>query len=121
MKVGSTLTVSGSGWEPHEPLSLTLYSADPASPGAFPNAARTHATADAQGNFTTSYPMDAQLRWNTDAMLSVEGDGPRFGYVDEYGTLMLAARRSARHLRWIAQWSRQDDDHGRAANTGIPG
>ncbi len=89
VKVGSTLTVSGSGWEPHEPLSLTLYSADPASPGAFPNAARTHAAADAQGNFTTSYPVDAQLRWNTDAMLLVEGNGPRFGYVNEYGTLML--------------------------------
>src|SRR6185312_5946291 len=81
VKVGSTLTITGSGWEPHEPLSLTLYSADPASPGALPNAARTHAATDTRGNFTTSYPVDARLRWNTDAMLVVEGNSPRFGYV----------------------------------------
>ncbi len=89
VKVGSALTVTGSGWEPHEPLSLTLLSADPVSPVIVPNAARIHATADAQGNFTTSYPVDARLDWNNGVMLLVEGNSPRFGYLDEYGTLSL--------------------------------
>ena len=89
VKVGSTLTVTGSGWEADEPLSLTLFSSDPASPGGLPNAARTHAAADALGNFATSYFVDAQLRWNTGVMLVVEGDGPRFGYINEYSYLTL--------------------------------
>lgn len=90
VKVGSALTVMGSGWEPHETLSLTLLSADPVSPVIVPNAARTHTSADAQGNFTASYPVDAHLDWNIGVMLLVEGNGPRFGYLDEYGTLLLA-------------------------------
>ncbi len=89
-KVGASIIVSGSGWEPHESLSLTLLSTDPVSPGIVPNAARTHATADVKGNFTTTYPLDAHLDWNNGVMLLVECSGPRFGYVDEYGTLSLA-------------------------------
>jgi hypothetical protein len=88
-KVGSTLTVTGSDWEPHEPLTLTLLSADPAGPGTVPNAARTDATTDTQGHFTATYPLDAHLRWNANVTLHVEGGGPRFGILDAFDMLFL--------------------------------
>lgn len=77
-KVGSTVIVTGSNWEAHEPLTLTLQ--DPVNASAsVPYAAQTHALTDAQGTFTATYPLDARLHWGSDVMLTVEGSGPRFG------------------------------------------
>lgn len=77
-RIGSTIIVTGSGWEPDELLSLMLR--QPAgSSASVPYATTEHTTTDAQGNFTASYPLDSRLHWGRDAMLVVEGSGPRFG------------------------------------------
>ncbi|HEX5159405.1 MAG TPA: hypothetical protein VFW17_19505 [Ktedonobacterales bacterium] len=77
-RVGSTIIVTGSGWEPGELLTLTLR--QPAgSYASVPYSTQGHTTTDAQGNFTASYPLDARLHWGRDVMLTVEGSGPRFG------------------------------------------
>jgi hypothetical protein len=89
-KVGTTITVTGTGWEPREPLSLTLRSGDPrVTNPVVPFAAVTHATADAAGNFSAPYSLDARLRWNVGVDLAVEGTGARFGTLDEYANFSL--------------------------------
>jgi hypothetical protein len=88
--VGSMISVSGSGWEPHEPLTLTLVTAKATGFEPLPYTTQEHTTADARGAFAASYPLDARLRWDSNVMLAVEGRGPRFGTLDEYGTLVLA-------------------------------
>jgi hypothetical protein len=88
--VGLSVTVSGSGWETHEPLSLTLMTGDPTALKEQPYATRTQVTTDAQGNFLTGYPLDARLRWNINVWLVVVGSGPRFGALIEYGDLFLS-------------------------------
>src|SRR6185437_3757563 len=77
-RVGSTIIVTGSGWEPGELLTLTLRQSAGSS-ASVPYATTGRATADAQGNFTASYPLDSRLHWGRDVMLMVEGSGPRFG------------------------------------------
>ncbi len=88
--VGSSVTVSGSGWEAHEPLTLTLMTGDPTTLREQPYATRTQVTTDAQGNFLTGYPLDARLRWNINVWLVVEGSGSHFGALTEYGDLFLS-------------------------------
>lgn len=89
VKVGTTIPVTGSGWEPNEPLTINLQSDDPTAPAAVPHARETHVTTDAQGSFTTSYPLDARLPWNIGVLVMVEGTGPRFGALIESGYLFL--------------------------------
>ena len=88
-KVGSTIIVTGSGWEPHEPLALTLMTANATGFEPVPYATQVHTTTDAQGTFASIYPLDARLRWDSNVTLVVEGNGPRFGYLDEYSYLTL--------------------------------
>jgi hypothetical protein len=77
-KVGSSIVVTGSGWESGEPISLMMR--DPLdSSVSVPFATQGHSITDAQGRFTASYPLDARLHWGRDVMLAVEGNGPRFG------------------------------------------
>jgi hypothetical protein len=80
-KVGSTLAVTGSGWEPTEALTITLESeGDVLSvPNPVPFGEQVHATADTYGNFSAAYPIDAKAAWNVNDMLVVRGSGPRFG------------------------------------------
>jgi hypothetical protein len=54
-----------------------------------PYATQVHTTTDAQGTFASIYPLDARLRWDSNVTLVVEGNGPRFGYLDEYSYLTL--------------------------------
>lgn len=89
VKVGTTIPVTGSGWEPNEPLTINLQSDDPTAPATVPHARETHVTTDAQGSFTTSYPLDARLPWNIGVLVMVEGTGPRFGALIESGYLFL--------------------------------
>lgn len=88
-KVGSTIIVTGSGWEPHEPLALTLMIANATGFEPVPYATQAHTTTDAQGTFASIYPLDARLRWDSNVTLVVEGNGQRFGYLDEYSYLTL--------------------------------
>ncbi|HET8907575.1 MAG TPA: hypothetical protein VFN11_11485, partial [Ktedonobacterales bacterium] len=72
-KVGTSITVTSTGWEPHEPLTLTLRSGDPTVTNlVVPFAVATHATADAAGNFSAPYSLDARLRWNVGVDLAME-------------------------------------------------
>ncbi len=87
-KVGSTIAVSGTDWEAHEPITITLRSSID-SPDLIPNSAQVHTTTDAHGSFVASYPLDAQLRWNTNVYVAVEGTGPRFGTLHVYGEIFL--------------------------------
>jgi len=79
MKVGTTITVAGSGWEPNEALTITLRSGDASHPPTVPYASEVHATTDAQGSFTASYLLDPRLPWNRNLLVMVEGVGPRYG------------------------------------------
>lgn len=90
-RIGSTIIVTGSGWEPGEPLTLTLR--QPAGSYAnVPYAPQGHTTTDAQGNFTANYPLDARLHWGRDVMLTVEGSGPHFGSLTaQYPITLLPA------------------------------
>lgn len=77
-RIGAPIIVTGSGWEPDEPITLTLR--DPMdSSVSVPFATQAHAVTDAQGRFTARYPLDARLHWGRDVTLTVEGTGPRFG------------------------------------------
>lgn len=87
VKVGATITVFGSGWETYEPLRLILV--DGRGIAALPNASPVHVTTDSRGVFTKTYRLDARLPWNRDALLMVEGTGPRFGTLDEFGYIFL--------------------------------
>ncbi|HEU4782319.1 MAG TPA: hypothetical protein VFS83_03170, partial [Ktedonobacterales bacterium] len=89
VKVGSTITVSGTDWEAHEPLTITLRPGDASSPPIGSYAREVRATTDARGSFVVSYPLDARLRWNTDVYVAVEGTGPRFGTLDVLGWIFL--------------------------------
>lgn len=77
-KVGSSIIVTGSGWEANEPLTLTLRQLSDSS-ASVPYAAQTYAVTDARGTFTADYPLDARLHWGRGVLLTVEGSGPRFG------------------------------------------
>lgn len=89
VKVGSTITVTGTGWESYEPLTISLRSADPADSAAIPYARETHITSDSRGIFTTSYPLDARLPWNRAVLVTVVGTGPRFGALEGDGYIFL--------------------------------
>ncbi len=82
MKVGTTITVAASGWEPSESLTISLRSGDASHPPTIPYASDVHATADAQGSFTASYLLDPRLPWNRNLLVMVEGVGPRYGTYD---------------------------------------
>lgn len=82
MKVGTTITVAGSGWEPNESLTITLRSGDASHPPTVPFSSEAHVTSDARGSFMASYLLDPQLPWNRNLLVMVEGVGPRYGTYD---------------------------------------
>ena len=86
-KVGAAITVSSAGWEPDEPLTLNLVDIQKHTP--ISNAMPMHATADANGSFSATYPLDPRLPWNGDVLLAVEGTGSRFGTLTEYANFSL--------------------------------
>lgn len=88
VKVGTTVTVTGTGWEPYEPLTLTLRFS-PDKPSTLSYAVEVHALADARGNFTARYPLDERIPWSRDAYLTVEGNGPSFGVITVSALLFL--------------------------------
>jgi hypothetical protein len=88
-KVGASITVTGSGWEPREPLTMRLQNIDSAVPRTVPYTQPLTATTDTHGAFTAQYPLDARLRWNSNIQVEVEGSGPRFGVLDEYASFFL--------------------------------
>jgi hypothetical protein len=84
VKVGSSIIVSVSGWEPHEAVSLTLSDRilqDPYKNNLTPFATTppTTVTTDSQGAFSTAFAIPATLPWGHDAVLSATGVGPHFG------------------------------------------
>lgn len=82
IKVGATITVAGSGWEPNEALTISLRSGGTSHPPTIPYASGVHATTDAHGSFTASYPLDPRLPWNRILLVMVEGASPRYGTYD---------------------------------------
>ncbi len=86
-RVGATITVSSAGWEPDEALTLNLVDMQKHTP--ISNATPMRATADANGAFTATYPLDPLLPWNGNVLLAIEGTGSRFGTLTEYADFSL--------------------------------
>ena len=76
--VGSSVVVTGSGWEPHEPVTVMLMGTGISS-GHVSYGETVHATADNQGAFQVRYPIAADWPWHTISQVQVKGSGPRFG------------------------------------------
>jgi hypothetical protein len=89
VKVGSSITVTGTDWEAHEPLRITLRPGNASSPPMGAYAREVRATTDARGSFVVSYPLGARLRWNTDVYVAVGGTGPRYGTYDVLSWIFL--------------------------------
>jgi hypothetical protein len=89
MKVGTTITVTGSGWEPNESLTITLRSGDASHPPMAPYSSEAHVTSDARGSFMASYLLDPRLPWNRNLLLMVEGVGLRYGTYDVLDWIFL--------------------------------
>lgn len=89
MKVGTTITVAGSGWEPNESLTITLRSGDASHPPTVPYSSEAHVTSDARGGFMASYLLDLRLPWNRNLLVMVEGVGPRYGTYDVLSWIFL--------------------------------
>jgi len=86
--VGSSVVVAGSGWEPRETLTVTLWSKSIASQRES-SGATLRATADDQGAFRALYPIAANWPWHTESRVLVTGSGPRFGTLDAAADLLL--------------------------------
>ncbi len=86
--VGSSVVVTGSGWEPHEALTVILTSKGISS-NRESYGEMVHATADGQGAFQALYPIAANWPWHTDSQVLVKGSGPRFGTLEESAYLNL--------------------------------
>jgi hypothetical protein len=86
--IGSSVAVSGSGWEPRETLTVTLWSKSIASQRDS-SGATLRAAADDQGAFHVLYPVAATWPWHTESRVLVTGNGPRFGTLDASADVLL--------------------------------
>lgn len=87
--VGSSVVVTGSGWEPQEAITITLKSTGISTHRVSIGDA-VHTTADSQGAFQARYPIAADWPWHTNSQLLLSGSGPRFGVLQTVADLNLA-------------------------------
>lgn len=76
--VGSTVVVSGAGWEPQAAITFSLTSIG-ISTQRVSNGAPVQTTADSQGAFQVHYPIPTDWPWHSNSRILVNGSGPRFG------------------------------------------
>jgi hypothetical protein len=88
MTVGSSVAVTGSGWEPQAALTVTLTSKSFTSQRES-SGTPLRATADDQGAFRVLYPIAANWPWHTQSWVQVIGNGPRFGTLDAAADLLV--------------------------------
>jgi hypothetical protein len=86
--VGTSVVVTGSGWEPYAAVTAMLTSIGISS-HRISYGETVHATADNQGAFQVSYPIAAGWPWHTQSQMLVKGSGPRFGTLEAVEDLGL--------------------------------
>jgi len=86
--VGSSVAVTGSGWEPLAALTVTLASKS-ASSQRESSGAPLRASANDQGAFHVLYPIPTTWPWHTESQVLVTGNGPRFGTLDASADVLL--------------------------------
>lgn len=87
--VGSSVVVTGSGWEPQEAITVALTSTG-LSTLRVSNGDAVHTTADSQGAFEVRYQIPADWPWHATSKLLLNGSGPRFGNLQTSANLYLA-------------------------------
>jgi hypothetical protein len=88
LTVGSSLIVTGSGWEPQEAMTVTLTSKGISSQRDS-TGVPVRTTADGQGAFQVRYPIAVNWPWHTQSQVLVQGSGPQFGTLDASAPLLL--------------------------------
>lgn len=86
--VGSSVVITGSGWEPQEALTVMLTSKSISS-NRESSGDTVHANADGRGAFRVLYPIAANWPWHTDSLVHVTGSGLRFGTLEAAAELGL--------------------------------